>query len=41
MTPAGLDGFFRDTCNPPGAPPKQLTKEQIRETALKYGTEFR
>ena len=25
MAPAGLDGFFRDTCNPPGVPPKQLT----------------
>ena len=39
--PTGLDGFFRDTCNPPGVPPKQLTREQIREIALKYGTEFR
>ena len=41
MAPAGLDGFFRETCNPPGTPPKQLTREQIREIALKYGTEFR
>jgi oxalate decarboxylase/phosphoglucose isomerase-like protein (cupin superfamily) len=41
MAPAGLDGFFRDTCNPPGVPPKQLTREQIREIALKYGTQFR
>lgn len=42
VTPAGLDGFFRDTCSPPGTPPKQLTKEQIREIALrKYATEFR
>jgi quercetin dioxygenase-like cupin family protein len=41
MAPAGLDGFFRDTCNPPGVPQKQLTREQIREIALKYGTEFR
>ena len=41
MSPAGLDGFFRDTCNPPGMPPKQLTREQIRELALKYGTECR
>jgi len=41
MAPAGLDGFFRDTCNPPGMPPKQLTREQVREIALKYGTEFR
>ena len=41
VTPAGLDGFFRETCNPPGVPPKQLTKDQIREIARKYGTEFR
>ncbi len=41
MAPAGLDGFFRDTCNPPGVPPKQLNRDQIREIALKYGTEFR
>jgi quercetin dioxygenase-like cupin family protein len=41
VSPAGLDGFFRDTCNPPGVPPKQLTREQINEIARKYGTEFR
>lgn len=41
MQPAGLDGFFRETCNPPGVPPKQLTREQIKEIAWKYGTEFR
>ena len=41
MTPAGLDGFFRETCSPPGAPPKNLTLEQIKQIALKYGTEFR
>jgi hypothetical protein len=41
MSPPGLDGFFRDTCNPPGVPPKQLTREQINEIARKYGTEFR
>jgi quercetin dioxygenase-like cupin family protein len=26
MTPAGLDGFFRETCSPPGVPPKQLNR---------------
>jgi quercetin dioxygenase-like cupin family protein len=41
MSPAGLDGFFRETCNPPGIPPKQFTREQINEIARKYGTEFR
>jgi quercetin dioxygenase-like cupin family protein len=42
VSPAGLDGFFRDTCNPPGVAPKHLTREQIKEIALKkYDTEFR
>ena len=41
VAPAGLDGFFRETCSPPGAPPKQLTRAQIRQIGLKYGTEFR
>ena len=41
MAPPGLDGFFRDSCSPPGVPPKQLTREQVNEIARKYGTEFR
>jgi quercetin dioxygenase-like cupin family protein len=41
MSPAGLDGFFRETCSAPGQPPKELTREQIKEIALKYATEFR
>jgi quercetin dioxygenase-like cupin family protein len=41
MSPAGLDGFFRETCSPPGVPPKKLTREQIKTIALKYDTEFR
>jgi quercetin dioxygenase-like cupin family protein len=41
VTPPGLDRFFRETCSPPGVPPKQLTRERIKEIALKYGTEFR
>ena len=41
VSPAGLDGFFRETCNPPGVPPKHLTREQINEIARKYATEFR
>ena len=41
MSPAGLDGFFRETCSPPNTPPKQLTREQIMQIALKYDTEFR
>ena len=42
VSPPGLEGFFRETCTAPGAPPKQQrTREQIHEIALKYGTEFR
>ncbi len=41
MAPPGLDGFFRDTCSPPGVPPKQLTSQQINEIARKHATEFR
>jgi quercetin dioxygenase-like cupin family protein len=41
VQPAGLDGFFRETCSAPGVPPKKLTREQIKEIALKYKTEFR
>jgi quercetin dioxygenase-like cupin family protein len=41
VSPAGLDGFFRDTCNPPGVPPRQLTREQINDIARKYATEFK
>jgi hypothetical protein len=41
MAPASLDGFFRETCNPPGVPPKQLTRDQIREIGGRYGTECR
>ncbi len=40
-SPTGLDSFFRETCSPPGAPSKGLTREQIKAIALKYGTEFR
>jgi quercetin dioxygenase-like cupin family protein len=41
VAPTGLDGFFRETCNPPGVPPKQFTKEQINAIARKYATEYR
>ncbi len=41
MAPAGLDGFFRETCNPPGIPPKQLTRDHVNVIARKYATEYR
>lgn len=40
-SPSGLDRFFRETCTAPGAPPKQLTQQQIKDIARKYGTEFK
>jgi quercetin dioxygenase-like cupin family protein len=41
VTPPGLEVFFRETCSPPGAPRKRLSREQVHEIALKCGTEFR
>ena len=41
MAPAGLDGFFRETCHSPGEPRKELTREQRDAIARKYGTEYR
>jgi quercetin dioxygenase-like cupin family protein len=41
VSPAGLDGFFRETCSRPGMPPRRLSRDQISEVARKYGTEFR
>ena len=40
VSPAGLDGFFRDTCTPPGVPPKQLTREQINEIEICDGIQI-
>ena len=41
VSPAGLDGFFRETCSSPGLPPKQFTHDQINDIARKYATEFK
>jgi hypothetical protein len=41
VSPSGLEAFFRETCSPPGVPPKGLTREQIREVARRHGIEFR
>ena len=41
VTPAGLDSFFLETCDRPGATPRKLSREQILKIALKYGTEFK
>jgi len=41
VSPPGLDGFFQETCSPPGTPAKGLSREEIREIARRYDTEFR
>jgi len=41
VAPAGLEGFFRETCNPPGVPKKQLSREEVSEIARRYAMEFR
>jgi quercetin dioxygenase-like cupin family protein len=41
VTPAGFEGFFRETCSPLGTPRKQFTREQIHAIAQKYATQFR
>jgi hypothetical protein len=41
VTPPGLEAFFREIGNPPGSPPKTLTREQFREIGQKHGTIFK
>jgi quercetin dioxygenase-like cupin family protein len=41
VAPAGLEGFFRATCNPPGVPRQQLSRDRVNEIARQYATEFR
>lgn len=37
VAPPGLEEFFRDVSSAPGAPPKQLDREQLNEIARKHG----
>src|SRR5262249_47860029 len=41
VAPPGLEAFFRKVASPPGAPPKQLTREQLNEIARKHGMQFK
>ena len=41
VAPPGLEAFFREVGSAPGAPPKQLTPEQVAEIARKHGMQFR
>lgn len=41
VAPPGLEAFFREVSSAPGAPPKQLTPEQLNDIARKHGVQFR
>jgi mannose-6-phosphate isomerase-like protein (cupin superfamily) len=41
VAPPGLEAFFREVASAPGAPPKQLTREQLNEVARKHGMQFK
>ena len=41
VAPPGLEAFFREVASAPGAPPKQLTSEQLNEIAQKHGMQFK
>ena len=41
VAPPGLEAFFREVASALGAPPKQLTHEQLNEIARKHGMQFK
>jgi mannose-6-phosphate isomerase-like protein (cupin superfamily) len=41
VAPPGVEAFFREVSSVPGAPPKQLTREQLNEIARKHGMQFK
>ena len=41
VAPSGLEAVFREVASAPGAPPKQLTREQLNEIARKHGIQFK
>ncbi len=41
VAPPGLESFFREVSSVPGAPPKQLTREQLNDIARKHGMQFK
>jgi mannose-6-phosphate isomerase-like protein (cupin superfamily) len=41
VAPPGVEAFFREASSVPGAPPKQLTREQLNEIAHKHGMQFK
>jgi mannose-6-phosphate isomerase-like protein (cupin superfamily) len=41
VAPPGLEKFFREVSSPPGAAPKQLTREQLNKIAQKHGIQLK
>jgi mannose-6-phosphate isomerase-like protein (cupin superfamily) len=41
VAPPGLEEFFREVGSAPGAPPKQLTREQLNEIAQQHGVQLK
>src|SRR5262249_62011483 len=41
VAPPGLEAFFREVSSTPGAPPRQLTPEQLNDIAPKHGVQFK
>jgi quercetin dioxygenase-like cupin family protein len=41
VAPPGLEALFREVATRPGVPAKSRTKEQLKEIARKYATEYR
>ena len=41
VAPPGIETFFREVASAPGAPPRQLTREQLNEIAQKHGIQFK
>ena len=41
VAPPGLETFFREVSSVSGAPPKQLTREQLNEIAQQHGIQLK
>ena len=41
VAPPGLEAFFREVASAPGAPPKQLSREELSDIARKHGMQVK
>jgi mannose-6-phosphate isomerase-like protein (cupin superfamily) len=41
VAPPGLETFFSEVASAPGAPPRQLTREQLNEITQKHGMQLK